>query len=116
MPYHNITFTATKKFFLQNLFRLYFILCPLIIFAQSPWLALAKKPSVLYLEQGTISLHTPSFHVQLVKSSQTIAALHPKTETSFDFTPGDSLKVRSSNGMYHLGDLNIRLREGQSGE
>jgi hypothetical protein len=26
------------------------------------------------------------------------------------------LKVRSSNGMYHLGDLDLRLREGQSGE
>jgi Family of unknown function (DUF5695) len=116
MQYYNITFTVIKKFFIQNLFRLLFLLCPLIIFAQSPWIALSKKPSALNLEQGTISLQTPSFHVQLAKSSQTIAALHPKMEPSFDFTPGDSLKVRSSNGMYHLGDLNLRLREGQSGE
>ncbi|WP_230679976.1 DUF5695 domain-containing protein [Pontibacter rufus] len=68
------------------------------------------------LEQGTVSFQTPSFQVALVKSSQTVVALHPKAEPAFDFTPGDRLKVRSSNGMYHLGDLNLRIREGQSGQ
>lgn len=84
--------------------------------AQSPWLSLAQKPSTLGLEQGTITLRTPSFTLKLVKASQTVAALEPTKEPGFDFTPGDSLKVRSGNGLYHLGDLNIRLRQGASGE
>src|SRR5690349_7196471 len=78
--------------------------------AQSPWQALSKRPSTLGLEQGIISLKTPSFKLQLVRASETVAALQPASVPGFDFTPGDSLKVRSSNGMYHLGDINLRLR------
>ncbi|MBC3542232.1 hypothetical protein H7U12_21290 [Rufibacter sp. H-1] len=87
---------------------------PLPLLAQS-WKDLAQRPSTLNVEQGTISFQTPSFQVELVKASQTVAGLHPKSEPAFDYTPGDRLKVRGSNGMYHLGDLNLRIRQGQSG-
>ncbi|WP_240337071.1 DUF5695 domain-containing protein [Rufibacter psychrotolerans] len=88
---------------------------PLQPFAQS-WKDLAQRPATLGVEQGTITFQTPSFQVALVKSSQTVSALQPKAEPTFDFTPGDRLNVRSSNGMYQLGDLNVRLRQGQSGQ
>jgi hypothetical protein len=78
--------------------------------AQSPWERLAKKPSTLELEKGFDSFNTKSFVLTLVRSSQTVAALHPLSEKDFDFTPGDSLNIRSSNGMYHLGDINLRLK------
>ncbi len=78
--------------------------------AQSPWQALLKSPSTLGLEQGVVSFKTPSFKLQLVSASQTVAALQPTSVSSFDFTPGDSIKVRSSNGMYHLGDINLKLK------
>ncbi|WP_242693435.1 DUF5695 domain-containing protein [Sabulibacter ruber] len=88
---------------------------PLQLFAQS-WKDLAQRPATLGMEQGTISFQTPSFQVELVKASQTVSGLHPKAEPAFDYTPGDRLKVRNSNGMYHLGDLTLRLREGRSGQ
>ena len=68
------------------------------------------------LAQGTVSLDTPEFTLELVRSSQTAAALKPKAATDFDFTPGDLLIERSKDGYYHLGDLNLRTRIGNSGE
>lgn len=94
----------------------FFLFGSLTGYAQYSWKSLAKRPSTLGLDQGMISLKTPSFNFKLVKASQTVAALQPKSEPGFDFTPGDSLKVRSSNGLYHLGDLNLRLRTGSTDE
>src|SRR3954466_15912911 len=68
------------------------------------------------LNNGTLTLDTPDFTLVLVKSSQTIAALKPKTATDFDFTPGDLLIARSQNGYFHLGDITQRLRSGNSDE
>lgn len=78
--------------------------------AQSPWIALGKKPSTLGLENGFLSFDAGSFNLKLVKSSQTVASLKPKSVNDFDFVPSDSLKVRSSDGLYHLGDINLKLR------
>ena len=77
-----------------------------------------KKPPVPgpMLGQGTIDLDTPDFHLTLVRSSQTVAALKPKSAGGFDFTPGDLLVERSQNGYFHLGDIDLRLRSGTSGE
>jgi hypothetical protein len=58
---------------------------------------------------------TPDFPLKLVKESQTIAALQPKGANGFDFTPADRLADRSKDGFYHLGDLTLRLRSGDSG-
>ena len=43
------------------------------------------------LAAGTIDFDTPDFTLSLVRSSQTVAALHPKSAAGFDFTPGDLL-------------------------
>ena len=67
------------------------------------------------LDAGIITLDTPQFTLKLVRSSQTVAALLPKGADGFDFTPGDRLVARSQDGYYHLGDLDLRLRVGQSG-
>ena len=67
------------------------------------------------LTDGVDQFDTPDFKLSLVRSSQTIAALHPKSDAQFDFTPGDLLTERSHDGFYHLGDIDIRLRSG-SGE
>ncbi len=68
------------------------------------------------LKDGTIALDTPEFSLTLVKSSQTVAALKPKSAEGFDFTPGDILVERSQDGYNHLGDLDLRLRTGSEGE
>jgi hypothetical protein len=68
------------------------------------------------LSQGTTDLDTPEFQLKLVRSSQTVAALLAKGAEGFDFTPGDLLVERSQGGYYHLGDLDLRVRQGESGE
>ncbi|MFZ0214004.1 MAG: DUF5695 domain-containing protein [Candidatus Acidiferrales bacterium] len=68
------------------------------------------------LAQGIVNFETPDFDLSLVRSSQTIAALKPKGADGFDFTPGDLLIERSQNGYYHLGDIDLRVREGTTGD
>jgi len=67
------------------------------------------------LSGGTQSVDTPDFTLKLVRSSQTVAGLVPKSAPEFDFTPGDLLAERSQNGYYHLGDLDLRVRRGNAG-
>ena len=67
------------------------------------------------LSQGTFDFDTPEFKLTLVRSSQTVAALRPKGADDFDFTPGDLLVSRSHDGYFHLGDITLRLRLGNSG-
>jgi len=81
-----------------------------ISFCQDPWKALESRPSTLGLEKGLLTFNTPAFRLELVRSSQTVAVLEPNKEKGFDFTPHDRLQLRSSDHMYHLGDLNVRLR------
>ena len=77
-----------------------------------------KKPPTpgAMLAQGTMDFDTPEFTLTLVRSSQTVAALRPKAARDFDFTPGDFLVARSQNGYFHLGDITLRLRAGDSGD
>ncbi|MGH9534450.1 MAG: DUF5695 domain-containing protein, partial [Terriglobales bacterium] len=72
------------------------------------------KPGPM-LAQGIVHLQTPGFRLDLVRSSQTVAALQPKGAGGFDFTPSDWLVRRSRNGYYQLGDIDLRLRVGSSG-
>ena len=89
------------------------LLCLSVVAQEPP----KKKPPVPgpMLGQGTMDFDTPDFNLSLVRSSQTVAALKPKGAGGFDFTPGDLLVERSQNGYYHLGDLDLRLRTGNSG-
>jgi hypothetical protein len=89
------------------------LLCQLLTFyafGQDPWKKLEQRPSTLGLDKGFLVVVTPDFQVKLVNSSQTVAALSPRSEEKFDFTPGSRLTLRSSDGMYQLGDINIRLK------
>jgi len=70
----------------------------------------------LGLEEGLLGFETPALDLQLVRSSQTVAALKPQGAGDFDFTPGDWLERRNQDGYHHLGDLTLRLRTGASGE
>jgi len=78
----------------------------------------SKKPPTpgAMLAQGTEDFDTSEFTLTLVRSSQTVAALKPKVAGGFDFTPGDLLVARSQDGYFHLGDLTLRMRTGNSGD
>ena len=62
------------------------------------------------LDQGLASYTTPELALRLVRSSGTVAGLAPNDGNGFDFTPAELLAARSTNGYYHLGDLDLRLR------
>src|SRR6185369_16501531 len=75
---------------------------------------LREKP-VSANQQPTLDLETPDFKLRLVKESQTVAALEPKSAPGFDFTPSDRLAQRSANRYHHLGDLILSVRSSASG-
>jgi len=75
----------------------------------------ADTVPTLGLDQGTLTLETPAFTLELVQASQTVAGLKPKGADGFDFTPSDWLERRDANGYFHLGDLTLRLRRSSSG-
>lgn len=109
----------------------------LLIAASAPALAQwypAGRESKLgaMLDQGLVTYETPDLTLRLIRSSGTAAALEarnpnpnpnpdPKFRTAeakgaragraFDFTPAELLAARSIDGYYHLGDLDLRLRE-----
>lgn len=78
--------------------------------AQEYWDKVKEREATLGLESGFETLETDQFILKLVKASQTVASLAPKSDAEFDFTPGDRLEIRSGNGLYHLGDINFRYR------
>jgi hypothetical protein len=80
--------------------------------------AAEKKPPIPgpMLDQGIENYDTPDFTLSLVRSSQTVAALKPKSADGFDFTPDDLLIARSQNGYFHLGDITLRLRTDDSAQ
>lgn len=63
------------------------------------------------LDQGLVRYKTPELTLRLVRSSGTVAGLEPTGEDGFDFTPAELLAARSTDGYYHLGDLDLRLRD-----
>lgn len=69
-----------------------------------------KRVETLGLENGLMDYSTPSIDLQLVRSSQTVSGLKPSGNNNFDFTPDEWLNFRNTNGFYHLGDINLRLR------
>jgi Family of unknown function (DUF5695) len=83
------------------------------VIAQDPKATAPDAPKESLLDQGYTIVDTPDFTLKLVKSSQTIAALQPKSAPGFDFTPADWLERRAANGYYHLGDLTLRVRKGE---
>lgn len=105
-----MSFNTRLNFFSASLLTLFFLVAGLAAHGQEEWKKVEAKPSTLGIEKGLLTFNTYAFKLQLVKSSQTIAALLPNGENGFDFTPGDRLKLRSRDGMYHLGDLNLRVR------
>lgn len=91
------------------------ILWPAVLYSQV-WKRIENRPQTLGLEQGLLEFETPEFELKIVKASHTVAALMPVGQGGFDYTPSDRLEIRSRNGLYHLGDLTLRLRTGESRE
>ena len=66
------------------------------------------------LDDGYVTLRGSSLTLKLVRSSGVAAALSPVADPSVDYSPTDRLGARSGDTFYHLGDLDLRLRTGDS--
>jgi hypothetical protein len=89
------------------------MICCLIatkVTAQEYWDKIKAKKATLETDKGYINVSTKAFELKLVKASQTVAGLAPVSEKSFDFTPGERLAIRDKDGLYHLGDINLRIK------
>ena len=79
--------------------------------AQGYWSRIEQKEPTLGIAQVYQKFNTTNFQLKLVKASQTIAGLRPTKTNNFDFTPSDRLEIRDKDGLYHLGDINLRIKE-----
>ncbi|UCS92488.1 hypothetical protein KZP23_17575 [Echinicola marina] len=91
-----------------------FLMGTIKVHGQNYWSSLEEKESTLGIAEVYQKFKTPDFHIKLVKASQTVASLGPAQDTHFDFTPGDRLELRDKDGLYHLGDINLRIKEGKN--
>jgi len=96
-------------------FRLFctvlFIMVGFFTKAQGYWSKVEAKEPTLGIADVYQKFTTPDFQLKLVKASQTVAALRPNKNLDFDFTPSDRLEIRDKDGLYHLGDINLRIKE-----
>jgi hypothetical protein len=104
----NYVYFSTSRFYAVLLFLgLY-----LVSYSQSQ--LTDNRPSTLGINQGVLEFNTSTLHLELLKSSQTVSVMRTTDNEKFDFTPHDILGKRDKDGYYHLGDLNFRLKTGNS--
>lgn len=109
--------TVLRKVITCKMFFIYmFFLVPFVLSAQGPWQRIAEQPEVLGLDEGFEEFSTSGLDISLVKASQTVAEFKPKSLDGFDYTPREFLENRNRNNLYHLGDINLRLRVGEDRE
>ncbi|NEW77899.1 MAG: hypothetical protein GZ086_00410 [Gelidibacter sp.] len=91
-----------------------FLITTITIQAQGYWSRIEEKEPTLGIAEVYQKFNTPNFQLKLVKASQTVAGLKPLKNLNFDFTPSDRLEIRDKDGLYHLGDINLRIKEDNS--
>lgn len=96
---------------MKRLFIITIILFCCNVASAQYWDNIAKKESTLDLKGGMDSFDIGHFKLKLIKSSQTVAALSPSGDPDFDYTPGERLELRDKDSLYHLGDINLRIRK-----
>lgn len=81
------------------------------------WVATAKQPATLGLDQGQASFLLEKLKIGIVNHSQTLASLKEKNDDSnFDYTVVELLNKRDRNKFFHFGDINLHLRPSSSSE
>ncbi len=64
----------------------------------------------LLAADAALKVQSRDFDIELDRASQTLISLKPKQGGGFDFAPSKLRNVRTGDGYYHLGDLDLRLR------
>ena len=76
---------------------------------EAPKYGASRSDAEGLLAKGTKSFDGGNLSLTLMNATGTAASLSP-IGSSFDFTPGDRLRGRTSEGYYHLGDVNLRIK------
>jgi len=98
-------------------YSIFLVLCFIVtikVNAQGYWDEIENRTPTLGIADVYQKINTSDFQLKLVRSSQTVAGLRPVKNLNFDFTPGDRLEIRDKDGLYHLGDINLRIKEGNA--
>lgn len=81
-------------------------------FAQNPfWDDVKKQPATLGIDKGIKEFSLRNLNLSILNSSQTVASLKLKTDSKFDYTPDELLNKRDRDKFFHLGDLNISIKQ-----
>ena len=90
---------------------LYFLFSTSCYGQQSFWEKIEKQPATLGIDKGSESFTLQSLALTLLKTSQTVSGLKLHDDSVFDFTPDELLPKRDRNSFYHLGDINLAVRQ-----
>jgi len=75
------------------------------------WKKVAAEPPTLGIDQGNKTFPLKELKLQLLNSSQTASSIKLiHADTSFDYTATELLNKRDRNGFFHIGDINLKIR------
>lgn len=76
------------------------------------WKKVAAEPPTLGIDQGNKTFPLKELNLQLLNSSQTASSIKlVHADTSFDYTATELLNKRDRNGFFHIGDINLKIRD-----
>ncbi|HTB98240.1 MAG TPA: DUF5695 domain-containing protein [Terracidiphilus sp.] len=110
LRFHHAVFLVGTAFFAANAVRMV-----------AQWSPAGREARLgPMMDEGMVRYETSELTLRLVRSSGTVASLEAKQsagqEQGFDFAPSELLAARSTDGYYHLGDLDLRLRDAGASE
>lgn len=76
------------------------------------WKKVAAEPPTLGIDQGNKTFPLKELNLQLLNSSQIASSIKlVHADTSFDYTATELLNKRDRNGFFHIGDINLKIRD-----
>ncbi|SMD45569.1 hypothetical protein SAMN00777080_4226 [Aquiflexum balticum DSM 16537] len=104
-----------SDFFLKSAHRSAFLSLSLLLIvvfqsrSQNIWSRIENRNQTLNVANQT-EFNVGGLRLKILDESQTVAELRPNADLAFDFVPSELLEIRSRDSLYHLGDVNIMLR------
>lgn len=76
------------------------------------WKAVKKQTPTLGIDQGERFFELNDLKIKLLNSSQTISSLQQVSgQHNFDYTAVELLEKRDRNNFFHIGDINLAIRQ-----
>ena len=76
------------------------------------WKRVATETPTLGIDQGNKNFPLKELNLQILNSSQTASSIKLLNgDSNFDYTVTELLNKRDRNGFFHIGDINLKIRE-----